>query len=712
MHAAVRLADAGGLDKLSAPQRAALVAELMPVLETQGAGRTSLLDARAHSGAFALLEQVLVAMRGTNEERAATALCHRLLAAAARERHPGLRVHMERRIVELPARVVGQGDRPNVERLARTHEHTTPQRDQWLRGTPPTLKVVASIQDEFWRAELASYRKSGFTVEQKGAHRAIAVKTIGEVTPPVRIEAELWCRDSEVLDSLAEHDTDVVIYTGHANLGGVAKSSIEHGPRVADGTKLVAFLACRSKQNLAQLERAYPGQHLLVSNEGTYGHDDAILTQTLLEGIVRGKSYAQIEAAAEKQGLWEKRNYHLPHDTADMVAAPPVYVPTAHTAQGHSISMRPSSSAAPAATLDPGPVDDVAAYLNTIHGYWSEQSGTAADRALHDRIASDGFFDGTAADPVIKVRWQTKDGKRSMHVAVNSAYAHQDHDALGMMVSYAVGLELAAVDPRRLEPERRMLALAMVASYVYFLVEYSDVADLLLRQFAKRHGFPPGLSWPVVEKAVRADMANDCSSITIDMIERGMEHQFLEVNPARTSTQFRRYIGAALEVLRNSDTKIGRHTWELIATGRVQLDELRDLNRADYLRARKDLLKDGVKLPERPNAAAFRAITSSLNGYMWDDRIYLAPGLSPKELASTIVHEVNHVLNQSEQRYRGDKQILVEEYRAFYAERVFGRESLSPAACRALKERVIADYSLSGVTPNDVPDVPPGVLDR
>lgn len=712
MHAAARLADAGDLSKLSATQRAALVAELTPALEAQSSGRTSLLDARAHSGAFALLEQVLVAMRGASEERAAAALTHRLLAAASRERHPGLRVHMERRLVELPPRVVGSEDRAQVQALATVHEHAMPPRDAWLRGTPPTLKVVASVQDEFWKAELASYRKSGFTIEAKGAHRALAVKTVGDLTPPVRIEVELLCRDTEVLDALSEHDTDVVIYTGHANLGGVAKAGIEHGPRIAEGAKLIAFLACRSKQNLAQLERAYPGQHLLASNEGTYGHDDAILTQTLLDGIVRGKSYAQIEAAAEKQGLWEKRNYHFPHETADMVAAPPVYVPTAHTAASRSISMRPLASPPPAATLDRGPVDDAMAFVNTVHGYWSEQSGTAQDRALHDRIGSDGFFDGTAADPPIKVRWESKDGKRAMRVAVNSAFAHQDRDALGMMVTYAVGRELAAVDARRGEPERRMLALAMVASYVYFLVEYSDVADLLLRQFAKQHGFPPGLSWPVVEKAVRADMDNDCSAVTIDMLERGMQHQFLEVNPARTSTQFRRYVGAALEELRKSDTPIGRLTWELVATGRVQLDELRDLSRPDYLRARREFLKDGVKLPERPNAAALRAITTSLNGYMWDDRIYLAPGLTPKDLARTIVHEVNHVRNRSEEHYRSDQQILVEEYRAFYAERLFAKESVSAAACRALKDEVIADYHLQGVTAADVPDLPPGILER
>lgn len=712
IHAAARLADAGGMEKLSASQRAQLARELLPVLETRLSGRSSLLEARAHAGAFALLEQTLAAMRGRGEEREAQGLASRLVRASSAERHAGLRVHMEKRLVALPARFFSQSDRDRVAALEQRHAHAAPPRDAWLRGTPPTLKVVASIQDEFWKAELAAWRANGFTLESRGAHRVLASKLVEDVTPPVRIEAELLCRDTEVLDALAEYDTDVVLYTGHANLGGVAKASIEHGPRVADGTKLVAFLACRSKQNLAQLERAYPGQHLLVSDQGTYGHDDAIVTQQLLDGIVRGRSWAQIEAAARNEGLWEKNNYHFPHETASMVAAPPVYVPTAHTAQGRSISMRPGAAPAPASGLPHGPIDDAIAWVNTIHGYWAEQFGSPADRALHDRIASDGFFDGTGKDPAVRVRWETREGKRALCVAVNSAYSHQDKDALGMMITFAVGLELAAVDARRAEPERRLLALSMVASYVYFLVEYADVADLLLRQFARQHGFPPGLSWPVVEKAVRADMDHDCSAETIAMLERGMEHSFLEVNPARTSSSFRRYVGEALELLRNSDTRIGRLTWERVATGRVQLDELSDLSRADYLRARRELLKDGVRLPERPTEAAFRAITRSINGYMWDDRIYLSKGLSPKELASTLVHEVNHVLNRSEEHYRSDRQILVEEYRAFYAERMFAKQSLAPAACKALKERVIADYNLGGVTPADVPDVPPGFLEE
>ena len=147
--------------------------------------------------------------------------------------------------------------------------------------------------------------------------------------------------------------------------------------------------------------------------------------------------------------------------------------------------MRPGAASVLVSELPHGPIVNAIAWVNTIHGYWAEQFGSPADRALHDRIASDGFFDGTGKDPAVRVRWETREGKRALCVAVNSAYSHQDKDALGMMITFAVGLELAAVDARRAEPERRLLALSMVASYVYFLVEYADVADLLLRQFAR-----------------------------------------------------------------------------------------------------------------------------------------------------------------------------------------------------------------------------------
>ena len=75
---------------------------------------------------------------------------------------------------------------------------------------------------------------------------------------------------------------------------------------------------------------------------------------------------------------------------------------------------------------------------------------------------------------------------------------------------------------------------------------------------------------------------------------------------------------------------------------------------------------------------------------------------------ATLVHEVNHVLNRSEEHYRSDKAVLREEYRAALAERMLHAPQLSAEAYRALKQQVIDNYGLHDVTPEDVADVPEG----
>ena len=58
-------------------------------------------------------------------------------------------------------------------------------------------------------------------------------------------------------------------------------------------------------------------------------------------------------------------------------------------------------------------------------------------------------------------------------------------------------------------------------------------------------------------------------------------------------------------------------TLAMIESGEVRIDTLDDLDRHDYLEARRDLLKDGVALPKHAelhdhHARAFRAIERDL----------------------------------------------------------------------------------------------------
>ena len=193
--------------------------------------------------------------------------------------------------------------------------------------------------------------------------------------------------------------------------------------------------------------------------------------------------------------------------------------------------------------------------------------------------------------------------------------------------------------------------------------------------------------------------------------------KFREVNQVHTSADFKRYIGKALEVLRTSKTEIGQATYKYIASGKVKIDELTDLSRPDFERARRTLAGWGKPLTKgdfeklhdgRSHAA--NTVKDLLRGYMWDDRIYVEAGLSPQKLASTLVHEVNHAINKSEEHYRGDTNALLEEYRAFYAERLFAGDTMTPAKSKALKASVARNYELGKARISEIPDLPPGRL--
>ncbi len=153
---------------------------------------------------------------------------------------------------------------------------------------------------------------------------------------------------------------------------------------------------------------------------------------------------------------------------------------------------------------------------------------------------------------------------------------------------------------------------------------------------------------------------------------------FTEVDGAHSTLTFRRYVGRALALLRDHDTEIGRLTYASITEQELRIDELVDLTCRDFRRAVDEMEGSGLvyadwaHLHDR-NSPAAKKLTDEMNGYMWSNRIYVARGLTTQQLASTLVHETNHVLNHSEQGYFDDlpSSGFREEYRAFYAERQF-----------------------------------------
>jgi len=150
--------------------------------------------------------------------------------------------------------------------------------------------------------------------------------------------------------------------------------------------------------------------------------------------------------------------------------------------------------------------------------------------------------------------------------------------------------------------------------------------------------------------------------------------------------------------------RLARATHQRLRAGDVQVLSLQALTADDYQRVRREFQlshPDAYTFPEDHEAfvagsAETEFVLSRYDGWMWAERVYLDVGSlgssAAEELASTLVHETNHVLNRSEENYYvyvagADRdcsildlaarlvvdpaKALREEYRAFYAEYVF-----------------------------------------
>jgi hypothetical protein len=230
---------------------------------------------------------------------------------------------------------------------------------------------------------------------------------------------------------------------------------------------------------------------------------------------------------------------------------------------------------------------------------------------------------------------------------------------------------------------------------------------------------------PVVDAVVAADAfdSQGCTNL-----------HFVEVMPGNTSAAFRTEIEDALRWLcqTQTDRDLSYHSYASIAQGLVEIDRLEDMTDLDY---RTALVFAGIEYGSISREEAMERLADRLYGYMWSNRIYLnmAVDRTTTELAGTLVHEVNHVVNRSDENYylplEGELseaerleildslqtdpgRAFIEEYRAFYIEAALSGESLDRGhhqSMYGLKRWVANGYGFDIIV-NEFPDYPTGVL--
>lgn len=195
---------------------------------------------------------------------------------------------------------------------------------------------------------------------------------------------------------------------------------------------------------------------------------------------------------------------------------------------------------------------------------------------------------------------------------------------------------------------------------------------------------------------------------------------FLQVKPQNEHPEFMARMKKALVYLKVGEHPIAAKTYNYIISGKVKVDLISDLTYQDYLRVLKDFEREGTETylkakhyQELSTNEKVRAeFESKIDGYMWEDRIYVSANLKPYELAQTLVHEVNHVINESHiAYYESDYQAFMGEYRAFYVEKLFtGEKPQTKKEHLELKQYVAILYGFSLRIIDKLPNLPTGKL--
>ena len=200
----------------------------------------------------------------------------------------------------------------------------------------------------------------------------------------------------------------------------------------------------------------------------------------------------------------------------------------------------------------------------------------------------------------------------------------------------------------------------------------------------------------------------------------------VELDPANTSArvedaQRHAFLGDVLSILARSPSPIAANTLRALRSGVAHLDTLDRLTVEDCVMLLTENPKPWAGIAaagecgkaEEGLATVPAAVLERVSGFTNGDRIYVNPARSTRDMATTVVHEINHVANHSQDHYGTHAEILREEYRAYWVAQHFedaGRP-VGGAYLGWLKHWIVENYALDA-SPAELTDVPSGNLDN
>jgi hypothetical protein len=399
-----------------------------------------------------------------------------------------------------------------------------PPYDEWFKGQrKPRLEVRHYVMDEFWKEEVSNWKKrgleitreSGKTIELRGALEDPTGKN-----PPLQVHVVLKQDEQNVLRDMDDPEPQMILYSGHSQLGGVIDGSLAASPKEMAGTKLVQVYNCRGKQNQGDFLYKYPGVHLTSTFSSAYGSDDKLVLDATLQTLAARGDYADVNKRLISINMIQgEKNYMLPHDSRNLATRDDDRDGVADlSANGADRFFDPGKLASRqgAHVFSPGALDDdpqelsavklshAVGYANTSFFYFAEANKAApVTVAQADKLISGGWFSGPASQRV-RVTETTKDGQTWYSVSVNSKLASRSREVITSTVLMELQTYLAKKHHGRVTDDDKLRGLMLVGGYLDLYCPYSDTINDVLDGFSKTYGFS-GVTYETFYQAAKKD---------------------------------------------------------------------------------------------------------------------------------------------------------------------------------------------------------------
>lgn len=277
--------------------------------------------AQQRSASATVLRSLVESLAGADgqgrllQDRALTALT----TLIEQESDPGLRDHMAFHLHAIKGAAATPEQRAAIEKAYEVFAPTSPPYDEWFADGNRQLNVVCHTGGEFYKSEVASWQREGFTVVSEGSgHGEPTVLERKYDTPDgdeMTVRLSMYSGSRDTFANMDDPDTHVVAYSGHSGWGKNMPAALAGSPDAAHPTKLVLIHQCCGQGFINKFRDKYDDAQLVTTRYSSYEREDHFAFKTALEGIAKRSGWTDIhDTIAAGRSYNRKNNYLTPAD--------------------------------------------------------------------------------------------------------------------------------------------------------------------------------------------------------------------------------------------------------------------------------------------------------------------------------------------------------------------------------------------------------------